>query len=156
MSDVVNTASAVAALVRERIGRIKIEDGFETDLGLTVFQGKIRVADEDVPAGGCISIVEGVDTVNDRPGRIPNALIEQRFGMVAYMPCDPANPNLAAHAAIRDIKRVMWANKNATFDGAVSMVKYLGKDIGPRADGAKIVIGLVEIGVQFVEDLSNP
>lgn len=156
MSDTINTASGVAALVKERISRIKQEDGFATDIGNTVFEGKVLVADEDVPVGGCVSIIEGVDTVNDRPGKIPNALIEVRFGMVCYLHCDPNNPSTACHAAIRDVKKVIFANRNATFDEKVFLVKYLGKDIGPRADGAKIVMALVEISVQYVEDLSNP
>lgn len=156
MSEVVNTASGVAALVKERIGRIKVVDGFATDIGNTVFAGKVLVADEDVPEGGCVSIIEGTDTVNARPGKIPNAVVEVRFGMVCYLHCDPDNPAVVCHDAIRDVKKVIFAGRNATFDDKVVLVKYLGKDIGPRADGTKIVMALVEISVSYVEDLSNP
>jgi len=156
MSEVINTASGVAALVKERISRIKLVDGFSTDIGNTMFEGKILVADEDVPEGGCVSIIEGVDTVDDRPGKIPNAKVTVRFGMVCYLQCDPDNPTVACHAAIRDVKKAIFANRNATFDDQVYLVKYLGKDIGPRADGSNIVMALVEISVSYVEDLSNP
>lgn len=148
-------AGDLADLIVARIRTITKANGFETDIGLQAFEGKLVIADEDVGDGAC-TIIEGVDTVNDRPGRIPNNQIEQRFGVVAYMPCDPRWPNRAAHSVIRDIKRAIWSNKNATFDDQVILVKYLGKDIGPRADGVKIVLGMVEFSVQYVEDLTSP
>lgn len=148
-------AEDLATLVVARVKTISKANGFETDIGLQAFEGKLVIADEDVGEGAC-TIVEGVDSVNDRPGRIPNNQIEQRFAVVAYVKCDPRYPNRAAHAVIRDIKRAIWSNKNATFDNQVLLVKYLGKDIGPRPDGVNIVLGLVEFSVTYVEDLTNP
>ncbi len=155
---VINTAAGVAAVIYDRILRITMENGFETDMGRTVFQGKTKVADEQVKdAGSCISVIEGIDTVEDRAarGRNPLVKLEQRYGLVGYSICDPNAPNLAAHMMLRDMKKAIW-HDGSTFGGTVFAVTYLSRDIGPRADGVNIVMALLEIGVQYAEDLSNP
>lgn len=152
----INTASRVAALVYERATGITVANGYETDLGTAVFQGKVKVADEQVlETKFCLSVIEGIDTIEARPGRVPNVKVEQRYGLVAYGVCDPNAPNETAHKMIRDIKRAIWRG-NGTFDDQVILVRYLGRDIGPRADGVNIVMALVEFGVQYVEDLTKP
>lgn len=155
MSSIVNTAGEVAALVAERVARISVANGYETDIGQKVFRGKRRVADEQIGTG-CVDIIEGVDMVDDRVGgRLAQCAISQRYGLVAYLPCDPDAPNDAAHAAIRDLKRAIF-DKDATLGGSVKGVRYMGRDIGARADGASFVIAVVEIAVEYVENLISP
>jgi hypothetical protein len=69
--------------------------------------------------------------------------------------CDPNHPNDAAHAAIRDIKRAMFAG-DGNFGGRVLKVSYQGRDIGPRVDGEPVVYVQVTIDIDYVEDLTNP
>jgi hypothetical protein len=41
-------------------------------------------------------------------------------------------------------------------NGQVKRVEYLGRDIGPRSDGEAIVLAIIEIGVQYVENVATP
>jgi hypothetical protein len=145
-------SSEVAGAIATRIAQIKIADGFETDIGLRVFRGRRNVDESAVP---CAVLIEGTDTPTDRPGRLPSVSIRQRFVIAAYVPCDANNPNDAAHAAIRDVKRAIFAG-DATLGSKVLRVMYAGRDIGPRADGLPIVFVTVDIDVEYVEDLTNP
>lgn len=158
MAEVINTAGGVAAVIYERILRIKKADGFETDMGLQPFQGKTKVADEQIKeVGFAISVLEGIDVVQNRAarGRVPLVKLEQRYGLVGYGVCDPSAPNVVAHAMLRDMKRVIWGG-DSTFGDRVLAVNYLSRDIGPRADGVNIVMALLEIGVEYTEDLTKP
>jgi hypothetical protein len=145
-------ASEVAGAIATRITQIKVVDGYETDIGLRVFRGRRNVDESAVP---CAVLIEGADTPTDRPGRLPSVGIRQRFVIAAYVPCDANNPNDAAHAAIRDVKRAIFAG-DATLGSKVLRVMYAGRDIGPRADGVPVVFVTVEIDVEYVEDLTNP
>jgi hypothetical protein len=151
---VYTTATEIAAEIEARVGQIRTANGFATDIGATVFRGRIAVNDEDVP---CVSIIEGTDSVLSTPGRAALWKIEQHYALVGYVPCDPANPNDAAHALITDLKRAIFKTNgkaDATFGGKVLEIHYKGRNIGPRADGAPIVMGIVEIAVVFAESLS--
>jgi hypothetical protein len=145
-------SSEVAAAIATRITQIKVADGYETDIGLRVFRGRRNVDESAVP---CAVLIEGTDVPTDRPGRLPSVKVQQRFVIAAYVHCDVNNPNDAAHAAARDIKRVIFSG-DTTLGGKALAVSYQGKDIGPRADGVPVVFVTVEIDVEYVEDLTNP
>ncbi len=150
-----HSAEGVAAEIRTRILRCTIAQGAESDLGSVVYQGRRRVDDDMIP---CASIIEA-DDVPAR-GRVRDEYeIAQRYVVFAYVPCDPDNPNTAAHAAIRDMKRALFSTDgkaNVTMGGKVRRLHYLGRDIGPRADGAKFVVAAIEVQAEYVECLSNP
>lgn len=145
-------ASEVAAGVAARIAAITKANGYETDIGLRLFKGRRNVDESAVP---CAVLIEGADSPTDRPGKLPTASITQRFVIAAYVHCDANNPNDAAHEAIRDIKRAIFAG-DGNFGGKVLKVSYAGRDIGPRADGVPVVFVTVDIDVDYVEDLTNP
>lgn len=153
MSGVYTTATEVANEIKARLATISVAGGFNTDIGGTVFQGKVAITDPDVP---CVSVIEGQDEAEHNTGRSSLVLVEQQYALVGYAKCDPADPNATAHKIIRDIKRVIFRAKDASFGGKVRSVQYLGRGIGPRADGAPIVMAVVEIAVVYVEDLSAP
>lgn len=158
MAEVLNTAAGVAAVLYERLLAIQVANGYETDMGLTVFQGKIKVADEQILAvGSCLSVIEGIDTIEAQAarGRSPLVKLEQRYGLVGYAVCDANAPNIAAHQMIRDMKRAVWAEP-ANWGDRVYSIVYKSRDIGPRADGVNIVQALLEIGVTYAEDLTQP
>lgn len=144
--------SEISAAIYARLTAITQANGCETDIGLRVFRGRRNVDESAVP---CAVLIEGTDTPTDRPGKLPTAAIRQRYVIAAYVACDPNNPNDAAHAAIRDIKRAIFAG-DGDFGGRVIRVTYQGRDIGPRADGVPVVFVTVDIDVEYVEDLTNP
>ena len=145
-------ASEISAELFARMQRITVANGSETNIGAHVFRGRRNVDETQVP---CAVVIEGNDTPRDRPGRLPSVSITQRFVLAAYVPCDPDNPNDAAHAAVRDIKRALFTD-GGSWGTQVSRVSYRGRDIGPRADGRPIVFVTVDIDVDYVEDLTNP
>lgn len=152
--NVYTNATQIAAEIEARIAQIRVANGYETDIGATVYRGKIAVNDDDVP---CCSIIEGLDTVEGTPGRSSQWKISQAYALVGYAQCDPAHPNDTAHAVIRDLKRAIFktdGKADATFGRKVLQVEYSGRNIGPRADGMSIVMGIVEISVQYVESLA--
>lgn len=152
----INKAGEVAAIVSERMARIKIADGFETDIGQKIFRGRRKVSEDQVGTG-CVSIIEGTDDVREQlGGRLAEARIKQLYGLVAYLRLrSDEEPNDAAHRALRDMKRVIWAG-DATFGGKVRAVSYRGRDMGLRDDGVDIMVAVLEIEVEFVETLITP
>lgn len=148
-------AEAIGAEISARLAAILVANGCETDIGQTVFRGKRKVNDDEIGTG-CSVLIEGDDTITDRPGRKPVVLTAQRYVLGAYVPCNSDHPNDAAHKVLRDLKRAVFARENATFDGKVVAVQYMGRDIGPRADGVSVVFAMIEIDVHYVEELCNP
>lgn len=153
MSTTYFTAGEVSAELHARLSKILIAQGAETDIGRDVMMGRRKIPGDDQPP--CIQVLEGLDNVMDQPGRIPSCLIAQEYQIDAFIPCDPDNPNMEAHAAIRDIKRAIFEG-GSNWGGKVRKVNYLGRDIGPRPDGAALVQARVMISVEYVEDLTNP
>lgn len=145
-------AADIAAELTTRLQGITVALGSETDIGLRVYRGRKNVDEQMVP---CAVLIEGTDTPTDRPGRLPAAAIRQRYVVAAYNTCDVDNPNDAAHAVIRDIKRALFKD-GGTLGGKVHKVTYAGRDIGPRVDGYPAVFATVNIDVDYVEDLTNP
>jgi hypothetical protein len=147
------TAGEISAEIDRRVKGILLTNGCETNIGRDVSRGKRKMPGEDVVP--CAVIIEGDDSVSDRPGRMPSALIQQAYIIDGFDKCDPDHPNDKAHMMIRDIKRAIFAG-DATLGGKVQMVKYMGRDIGPRPDGAALVQARVLLVVTFAEDLTNP
>lgn len=145
-------AEEIAMLIFSRMQQITVANGAETDIGLTVYRGKRKVDDNEAP---CCVLVEGPDTPVDRPGKLPTSTIKQTYILVGYLDCDADNPNDAAHKIIRDFKRAIFKG-DGTLGGQVMKVNYQGRDIGPRADGVNVVTALIEIVVDYVENLTDP
>lgn len=153
-----NNAAEVAEHITTRLAAVQIANGAETDLGARVYRGRHNIDDDTVP---CVVLFEGPDNPVDQPGMRAMAAVQvsPRYVIAAYVPCDKDNPNDAAHAAVRDIKRALFredGKASVDFGGRVRKVTYKGRDIGPRADGRPIVFVTVDIVVDFSEDLANP
>lgn len=155
MSETYHTQGALSAAIQAMLERVRIADGFETDIGSRVFMGRRHIEDGIEP---CVVLHEAEDSAEDQAGRKPTYLINQRYVAIGYDKCDPNQPNLTAHKIIRDLKRTFFSGdvKDGRFGGKVRAVRYIGRDIGARSDGAAIVVGLIEFEVQYVEDLSAP
>lgn len=149
-------AQAIGDEIRTRVAACTVAQGAETDLGATVFRGRRAVSDDMIP---CVSIIEGDDHPSRERGPGVTAKLDQRYVLYAYVRCDANDPNVAAHAAIRDLKRAIFTTggkPDQRLGGKVMRCDYLGRDIGPRGDGANFVLAVIEISVQYAEDLANP
>jgi len=145
----------IAEEIKARVAQITTGNGYTTNVGATVRDGKIKIDDQDVP---CTSVVEGADIVQSGVSqRMATAHIKQQYALVSYLQCDPDAPNTAARQAIRDLKRAIFrtdGKPDPTWGNKVRAVRYMGRNIGPRADGAAIVMAIVEIEVDYAEDLT--
>lgn len=151
------TAEAIGLEISTRLATRTVALGAETDLGAQVFRGRRIVDDDQIP---CTTLIEGSDEIEENESqRTLEARIKQTYVALAYIPCDPVNPNDAAHAAIRDMKRALFTTAGVpdrTLGSKVKRVHYRGRDIGPRADGAAFVVASLEVAVEFVENLATP
>lgn len=148
------TAEGVSDVLVARLQGVTVAQGAETDIGSKVFRGRRVIDDDLIPA---TVILEGEDRVQGQRGVLVDT--EQDYHLYAYLPCDPDDPNVAAHAALRDLKRALFLTNGRpdwTWGGAVRGLHYRGKDIGPRADGASFVLVVVAIAVEYVENLASP
>lgn len=155
MTTLLQSAELIAAELVARLSTRTIAQGAETDLGVRVYQGRRYIDNTMIP---CAVLLEG-DDVPDRLNIGTQYAVDQKYVLMAYLPCDPNNPNVAAHAGIRDLKRAVFSGDGRaahTLGNRVKTVEYLGRDIGPRADGEAFVLALIEVSVRYVEDVSSP
>lgn len=143
------TAEQWGAYLVERIALCTIAQGAETDLGRVVYRGRRKVDDEMMP---CASLVEGSGNSKDQAGRSAQVQITLAFAIHAYVLCDADNPNVAGHAAIRDLKRAVFGGDIKTS----RLISYHGADIAPRVDGSAFVLAAIEFSAEVYEDLANP
>ena len=143
------TAEQWGAYLTGRLSTRTIAQGAETNLGLTVYRGRRKIDDDMMP---CAVLVEGADTSKEQAGRTTRVKLEVPFALHAYVPCDPDNPNLAGHAAARDLKRAVFAGDPLL----ARLVTYNGRDVAPRVDGKAFVLVAIDISVEVVEDLATP
>lgn len=153
----IQSAEAIGQAIAARIAGVTIALGAETNLGVAVYRGRRSIDDDMVP---CAALIEGSDRVEEPDGRTDTgARITQAYVLLAYVPCAVDNPNDAAHAALRDMKRALFktdGKPDRSLGGTVKRVRYRGRDIGPRGDGAAFVVAALEIEIDYVEDLANP
>ena len=150
------SAEAVSLVLRDRLAAISIANGAETEIGTRVLLGRRSTPDESqIP---CVVLLEADDIPSKANVRTEYSVI-QAFVVLAYLKCDVNDPNTAAHAAIRDIKRALFrtdGKPDGTLDGRVHELLYLGKQISPREGGQRSVVAIVEVAAAYAEDVSNP
>lgn len=156
--EIFKKSSDIAEYLTEVLGTIKVANGYHTDIGATVYRGRLKHDEDRVPY--CV-LIEGEDRPQENDGGRLDVTLEQDFVLGAYVLCNVDNPNDAAHLAIKDIKKAVFSSDLARrpiagargANGRVKSLSYRGKDIGPRADGKNIVFAVVHITVTFAENL---
>lgn len=152
-----HTAEDIGQELATRVATRLVANGAETNLGAAVYRGRRVIDDDMVP---CTAIIEGSDTVEESDSaRSTETRVRQQYVLLGYVPCDPDHPNDAAHMAIRDLKKAVFVTGgkgDRTLGNKVRRMRYRGRDIGPRADGAAFVVVSVEVEAEFAEDLAAP
>lgn len=149
----ITTAQGISNEIATRVLALTTNPLTETEIATRVFRGRRKIDDSHVP---CVAVIEGLDTPKQGESmRRATSQTRQTYVLVGYHKCDPDHPNDVGHAIIRDLKRAIFFD-GTTLNEQVKRVEYLGKDIGPRADGASIVSASIEFAVEFVEDLASP
>jgi hypothetical protein len=149
-------AKQLAAAIYDRISGITVANGYLTNIGQTVFRGKRTADEKDVPMS---FIVEGDDEVLGQKSNEVRIAIP--FAVEGHTTCDPDNPNDAVHDIVSDLKKAIFSG-DRTFGGLVRAtnssepLQYMGRTIGEREDGAKVVGAAILFKAEIVENLSNP
>ena len=146
------TSETIGAVLTNRLALCTVAQGAETDIGLTTYRGKRNISDDLIP---CSCVIEG-DVVKEsrQGGRSTRYVLKSKFALHAYLPCDGANPNVAGHAAVRDMLRAVFSD--STLYDSVKDVEFESADIAPRADGAAFVLAVIVLSVTSTIDLSKP
>lgn len=150
-------AKDISVELSNRLKKIKIADGFETDVGVTSFRGRRRLGETDMP---CSVVIERPDEPEKQ--QTNQVKVKHRYVLEGHAVCDPNNPNDTGHQIIGDIKKAIFTG-NLNLDGKLTTsgrkaleLAYEGSGIAPREDGMNMVSVSVEVSVTYVEDLSNP
>lgn len=151
-----NHAEEIGDAIVTRLELNTTLQGAETEVGTTVFRGKRNIELRDMP---CTTLIEAQDKPRDQSAKSTNVEITQHYVIQAYLACDANQPNTAAHAALRDLKRCIFNTEgqpDSRLGGAVLQVLYVGRDIAARADGTGFVTVGLEISVKYAEILATP
>lgn len=141
-------ADTLAADLAGRLANITIANGYATDIGLRVFEGRRRLDESHIP---CVVIVEGEDSpAAQQMGKIKNVA---RYAVEGVAACDADNPNVVGRAIVADIKKAIWGG-DITFGRTVVSLEYLGRTIAPREDGQETVSAAVEFSLSYAETLA--
>lgn len=157
MSAVYTRAEDVADELARRLTGITVAAGYETDIGSKLFRGRRKIPDDtEIGTTGVVFLIEGNDSPQDQQlSRAPIVKVAQLYELWAFGPCNADQPNVAAHAMIRDMKRAVWGGE-PNLGGKVKSIIYRGRDIGPRPDGTAFVQAAVAFTVEYVESLATP
>jgi len=120
--------------------------------GGTVHRGRRKIDDTMMPCG---VVVEGDAAPAERRARGTEYALRVDCAWHAYVACDPNDPNVAAHAALRAMKTALWSS-GPTMAGRVRDLEFLGTDIAPRVDGASWVLAVLTFSATLVEDVAAP
>jgi hypothetical protein len=154
-----SVAKEIGTALSVKLAEIRTVNGFNTEIGYKVFKGRRSLDDKAIP---CVVLAELADNAADSTAHGKIITVAQRYTMEAHIPCDPNNPNDAAHDVIEDIKKCVFAglsdinNTGRFFSDKVKTLKYVGKAILPRQDGTAFVGASVTVEVVFKENLTAP
>lgn len=142
---------AIGAALKVALETVTVAQGAETDLGVVVHRGRRSIDPEQMP---CCVLVEGGAEPQERRGGRNGAqyVMRAEYAAHAYVPCDPDNPNVAGHAAIRDLLKALF--RDTTLGGRLTDLSFVATDILPHVHGQAFVLVIVEFRAGFHTFLS--
>lgn len=148
-----NDFEAIGAALKTRLLTCTVAQGAETNLGAGVHRGRRHIDTEAIP---CSVLVEGAsEPVERRRGRNGDQyVVAAPYAVHAYVPCDPDNPNIAGHAAMRDVLRALF--RDPSLGGLLTDLEFVGTDILPHVEGQAFVLAVVEFRASLHMVLSSP
>jgi len=130
-----------------KLTTIRIANGYLTDCGTRVYQGKRAIGPENTP---CAVIFEGDEKIDDGTRRAFKNTTE--YVVEGFAPCDPDNPNVVARAIVADIKRALFTG-DLTVGTRVVQMKYAGRVIGENVAGTSFVSARVGVHVTYADHM---
>lgn len=143
-----STAKEIGTALVANLATITSTNGYKTDMALRVYKGRRTLDDSLIPS---VVLAALPDQVADATNQGTIILVTQRYVMEAHLPCDPNNPNDAAHDAIEDMKRMIFGREHRV---QIRTRNYIGKANLPRQDGSAYVGASITIECTFKERLA--
>ena len=141
----------------DRLAAIKIADGWLTDIGTTVFRGKMDLDVSELP---CTVLANGDDNTIEQQNM--QARLHLRFVAEGHMFCDQNNPTDAVLDMSEDLKKAIFGG-DSSYDGIIRPsqnktpgLRYIGRTIGTRESGSNAVSAGITFDCEIVENLNNP
>lgn len=150
-------ADELSEMLIAKLRRIVKSQGYRTDIGKTVFEGRRDVPEESIP---CTIMVESDDRPLDDETKSQGMPTKVKvsshyiFEGLAFA-ADINKPNVTARAMVKDLKRAIFATDDV-LRRKISAMRYAGRGISVRQDGTTIVSAYIEIDIDFVEDMQAP
>lgn len=152
-----STESTLASAIAARLALIKIADGYATDIGTHVFEGKLKLNFEtELPAAVLVEDDTRVEESQSSSQSVKSKTV-QRYLLIGHDDCDPDQPNVKAYQILADLKRAIFSG-DRTFGSIVRPqdLVYVGRRIAVREDGSSVISAAILIDCKFVEDLTDP
>jgi hypothetical protein len=141
----------IAAELATRLAQITIANGYQTDIGLRIFDGRRNLDETHMP---CVVMLEDDD---DPAGmQAPNGKTSLPWLIEGHTVCDPDHPNIAARKIVSDLKKAVFSGDLTFGDKRAIACRYDGRSISPRQDGLSLVSANIVIVIDVVENLSAP
>lgn len=142
----------IATRLQHCLSRIRQDNGFATDIGAVIKHGSRA----QVEAGVLYLSDEQEDTVLDQKNAIVTR--QQPYTVEVSLPCADDTRQVVAHAAIADMCRAIWPEKedDELKNLLADRPAYVGRSIKPRTDGQNLVTVQIKFQVKFVFNLANP
>lgn len=147
----ITRTSELARFIATRLEGILVANGYVTDMGQRAYRGRRNL---DASMAPCVGVIEGEDAPQDQSGGRQQVVVRQRYAITSIVACDPDNPNDAANDAVEDITHALFCD-GERMGGSVKKIDYVGRDIGPRADGEATVQVVVHVDITIVQDLTR-
>ncbi len=137
---------------RDRLARITVANGFQTDAGLHVLVGEMPSFGPDDPTQALAISLD--DDALEYQGE--GVVVTLPVRVYAVIKADTAAPYVAAEAAIADIKTAVETDRNL---GGLALPRGLTRgsvSAASREPGSEYVAARVEYGVMYCEGWGAP
>jgi hypothetical protein len=141
----------IAAELSARLAQITIANGYQTDIGLRIFDGRRSLDETQMP---CVVLLED----DDEPAgmQAPNGKASLPWLIEGHTVCDPDHPNVAGRKIVADLKKAVFSGDLTFGDQRAIACRYGGRSISPRQDGLALVSANIVVVIDIVENLSAP
>ena len=144
-----SVADNIAVFLDTALTQVRQANGYLTDIGTRRYQGRKRIAPDDVP---CVVVFEGEEQLAE--GTRKQVKNTTRYVIEAFDLCDADNPNVQARRIVADLKKVIF-DGDLTMGGSVRNVEYRGRSIGENVEGTNFVSAQINLDVTYADALAG-
>lgn len=141
----------IAAELAARVAQISIVNGYRTDIGQQVFDGRRHLDETHMP---CTVIF--ADDDDPAGAQLPNSKTSLPFLLEGHAACDPDHPNVVGRKIVSDLKKAVFSGDLTFGDKRAVACRYGGRSISPRPDGLALISANIVVVVDVVENLAAP